>query len=245
MAAMFVLFTDFGVEGPYVGQMKAVLSRDAPGLPAVELMSDVPAFNTRAASHLLAALAPELPAGTVFVCVVDPGVGTATRRPVLLTADRRRFVGPDNGLFDTLAARSVQPAWWEILWRPERLSATFHGRDLFAPVAAALARGVAVPGQPITRPREAYAAAAEDLAEAIYVDGFGNVMTGIRAASVDEAARLEAGGHELGYARTFGEAPLGRAFWHKNSIGLVEISVNQGRAASQLGLEVGSPVKLA
>src|SRR5713226_6592440 len=144
---MIVLFTDFGLHGPYTGQMKAVLHRMAPGTPVIDLFADAPAGNPKASAYLLAAYAAWFPAGTVFLCVVDPGVG-GTRPPVMLEADGRRYVGPGNGLFELVERRAGQTRRFDIDWKPERLSASFHGRDLFAPVAAMLARGEPPPGQP-------------------------------------------------------------------------------------------------
>src|SRR5215471_11036911 len=126
---MIVLFTDFGLHGPYTGQMKAVLHQMAAGIPAVDLFADAPAGNPKASAYLLAAYAAWFPAGTVFLCVVDPGVGGA-RRGLIVEADERRYVGPDNGLFELVLRRAAQPQCWEITWRPAALSASFHGRDL-------------------------------------------------------------------------------------------------------------------
>jgi len=99
---MIVLFTDFGWEGPYVGQLKAALIRDGSGLPIVDLMHDAPAFNPRASAYLLAALVEEFPLGTVFLGVVDPGVGDPQRRPAVVHADGRWFVGEAAGVQDFL-----------------------------------------------------------------------------------------------------------------------------------------------
>jgi S-adenosylmethionine hydrolase len=142
---MIVLFTDFGLEGPYTGQMKAVLHRTAPGIAIIDLFADASAGNPRASAYLLAAYAAWFPAGTVFVCVVDPGVGSE-RPAVMVEADGRWYVGPGNGLFEILQRRAERTRCWEIDWKPERISASFHGRDLFAPVAAMLARGDSPPG---------------------------------------------------------------------------------------------------
>ncbi|MDH3597421.1 MAG: SAM-dependent chlorinase/fluorinase, partial [Rhodospirillales bacterium] len=144
---MIVLFTDFGLDGPYVGQMKAVLHAEAPGVPLIDLMADAPAFDARAAAYLLAAYAPAFPAGCVFLAVVDPGVG-GPRLPLAVEADARWFVGPDNGLLAPTARRAEAARTWQVTWRPDRLSASFHGRDLFAPVAARLALGEEPPGSP-------------------------------------------------------------------------------------------------
>src|SRR5580693_4870573 len=138
---MIVLFTDFGLHGPYTGQMKAVLHRMAPDVPAVDLFADAPVGDPRASAYLLAAYAAWFPAGTVFLCIVDPGVGGA-RAPVIVEADGRCYVGPENGLFELVLRRAQHTRCYEITWLPSSLSMSFHGRDLFAPVAAMLARGV-------------------------------------------------------------------------------------------------------
>ncbi len=137
---MIVLFTDFGSAGPYVGQMRAVLVRAAPDVPVIELFSDAPAFNAKASAYLLAAYCAEFEPGTVFLAVVDPGVG-GPREAIALEADGRWYVAPDNGLLALVARRADAAQWWRITWRPANLSASFHGRDLFALVAARLARG--------------------------------------------------------------------------------------------------------
>jgi S-adenosylmethionine hydrolase len=256
---MIALFTDFGLEGPYIGQMKAVLHRLAPAVPVIDLFADLPPFDAQAAAYLLAALAPELPTGTVFLCVVDPGVG-GPRRPAVVEADGRLYVGPDNGLFEAVVRRAAAARWWEIVWRPERLAPSFHGRDLFAPVAARLARGARLPDEPPLAPADddgepplgtARPLAElrrpdwpDELARVVYVDRFGNAMTGVRAASLDPAAMLGVGRHRLRHARTFSDVATGAAFWYANANGLVEIAVNQGRADAMLGIAVGARVSV-
>jgi S-adenosylmethionine hydrolase len=240
---MIVLFTDFGLNGPYTGQMKAVLYREAPGTAVLDLFADAPAGNPRAAAYLLAAYAAWFPAGTVFLCVVDPGVG-GSRPPVVVEADGRRYVGPGNGLFELVRRRAGEVRSWEIDWRPERLSASFHGRDLFAPVAAMLARGASVPGRLVTSEADRRPDWPDDLAEIVYVDHYGNVLTGMRAVVVPRAVELEANGRPLRRAKTFSDLPPGTAFWYENSNGLVEIAVNQGRADRDLGLTVGTEITI-
>lgn len=238
---MIVIATDFGNEGPYLGQMKAVLLREAPAIPVIDLFADLPSFAIQPAAYLLAAYVGEFPPGTVFLCVVDPGVGSA-RAPVVLRADGRWYVGPDNGLFNVIAQRAADVAWWNITWRPDYLSRSFHGRDLFAPVAARIARGDAVPGvvaDPATRTQEHWP---PDLAQVIYIDHFGNAMTGIRVEHLDAGGLLESSGHLLHQAGTFSDVQPGTAFWYGNANGLVEIAVNQGRADRVLGLQVGDRV---
>ncbi|MBP2229757.1 S-adenosylmethionine hydrolase [Azospirillum agricola] len=238
---MIVLFTDFGLSGPYTGQVKAVLAQQAPGVPVIDLFADAPVFDPQLSAYLLAAYAPAFPAGGVFVCVVDPGVGT-DRRPLVVEADGRFFVGPDNGLFELVRRRAASFRAWSIDWQPERLSASFHGRDLFAPVAARLATGrevarTALPDAAVARPDWP-----DELPRIVYVDVYGNAMTGLRAATLAEDAVLTAGGWAVLRGRTFADAAPGEALWYGNSNGLAEIAVNRGRADVGLGLRVGADV---
>lgn len=235
---MIVIATDFGCEGPYLGQMKAVLMREAPTVPVINLFCDLPAYDIEAAAYLLAAYVEEFPEGTVFLCVVDPGVGGA-RRAAAVQADGRWYVGPDNGLFNVIAARAKQLRWWDITWRPERLSQSFHGRDLFAPVAARIARREPVPGAAVDPAARLLRGWPADLFRIVYVDHYGNLMTGIRADGMNETHMVKAGGVRLARAGTFSEVPPGTAFWYANANGLLEIAVNQGRACDVLGLTVG------
>ncbi len=239
-APLILLFTDFGIGGPYVGQVKAVLSARIAEVRMIDLMHDAPAHDPRAAACFLAAMLPDSPTASSFLVVDDPGVGTEARRPVVVQADGRWFVGPGNGIFNVVAARAGEVSRWNITWTPEReLSASFHGRDLFAPVAAMLARGEAPPGVPAEAPAPTDAWP-DDLREVIYIDRFGNAMTGMRASSAIKFETLSVNGTSLRRARTFGDVPRGEGFWYANSIGLVEIAVNQGRASNALGLDVGT-----
>lgn len=238
---MLILFTDFGSEGPYVGQLHTVLRHAAPGIPIIDLMHDAPAHDPRAAAYLLAALAPFMPEGCTCVAVVDPGVG-GSRLPLVVRADGRSFVGPGNGLFELVMRRAERASAEIIDWSPPQLSHSFHGRDLFAPVAAMLATGLE---PPLRAAAERHGADwPDDLPEAIYTDRFGNVMTGLRAASIDAGAIVVAGDTRLRAAATFVDVPPGRPFWYENSLGLVEIAVNRGSAARTLGLEVGDAIEI-
>src|SRR4249920_34498 len=125
-----ILFTDFGADDLYVGQVEAMLDRYAPGVRVIHLLHEAPPFNVRAAAHLLAALARGLP-GHVFLGVVDPGVGS-DRGAVVLRADGSWYVGPDNGLFAVIAARAASKSVWRIAGHPPGASPSFHGRDVFA-----------------------------------------------------------------------------------------------------------------
>jgi S-adenosylmethionine hydrolase len=237
---MIVLFTDFGLDGPYTGQMKAVLHRMAPGVPVIDLCADAPVGDPKASAYLLAAYAAWFPAKTIFLCVVDPGVG-GERPALIVEADARWYVGPGNGLFELVQRRAARTRRWDVTYAPERLSASFHGRDLFAPVAAMLARGDDPPGRPRSDAADRRPDWPDDLAEIVYVDHYGNAMTGLRASTLTPEARLAVAGRMLERATTFGDRPPGTAFWYENSNGLAEIAVNQGRADA-LGLAVGSAV---
>jgi S-adenosyl-L-methionine hydrolase (adenosine-forming) len=236
---MIVLFTDFGEVGPYVGQVKAVLERDAPGIPVIDLLHDAPMFQARASSYLLASLIDVFPPNVVFLCVVDPGVG-GSRAPAIIRADGRQYVGPDNGLFEVVMRRSNEKSFRRITWQPDSLSASFHGRDLFAPVAAKLARGDGVPSEERPEHEARRPHWPDELEEIIYLDTFGNAMTGVRAKTVPTNSVMVVNGHRLGRARTFSDLPEGSAFWYENSSGLVEFAVNQGEAKATLGIDVGS-----
>lgn len=240
---MIALFSDFGLHGPYTGQMKAVLHQMAPGIPVIDLFANAPAGNPKASAYLLAAYAAWFPAKTVFLCVVDPGVG-GTRPSIILEADNRWYVGPGNGLFELIQRRAAVTRSWDIDWTPGRFSASFHGRDLFAPVAGMLARGDAPPGRPSDDGADRRTDWPDELCEVVYVDHFGNAMTGVRAVTLPPNARLAAAGRILLRARTFSDLPPGTAFWYENSNGLAEIAVNEGRADRALGLLIGTPVEL-
>jgi S-adenosylmethionine hydrolase len=238
---VIVLFTDFGVRDPYVGQLKARLAEHAPGHVVVDLLHEVPDFNPHAGAHLLAAFAPVFQPGCVFLAVVDPGVGTP-RDAVVLMAGGRWFVGPDNGLLSVVAARCADTRLWHITWRPEGLSATFHGRDLFALIAGDIARGEF----PTDKLRPADKLNVEfdggDLARVIYIDHYGNAWTGVRAVSAD--ARVSAAGEPFQHSDSFGFVGKGEGFWFINSVGLLELAVNRGSAAEAFGLKVGDAVQV-
>ena len=211
-------------------------------MPVVDALHDAPDFGIEPAAHLLAVLAPEYPRGSTFLAVVDPGVG-GKRDAIVIRADGHTFVGPDNGLLSILWQRARTRKCFRIAWRPKRLTASFHGRDLFAPVAATLAAR-RVPGDWLAAKRAPEVLLDDDdLARVIYVDHYGNCMTGIRAKGLSQDAQLLVGSRVLRFARTFEGAPA--AFWYENSLGLVEVSVARGNAARVLGLRVGRAIRIA
>jgi S-adenosylmethionine hydrolase len=235
-----VLFTDFGPSGPYIGQMESVLRLAAPNVPVINLLSNAPTADPRLSSYLLAALRHSFPKDSIFLAIVDPGVG-GERKAVVLQADGQFFVGPDNGLFNAVAVQSQKTQWSEIVWRPERCSISFHGRDVFAPVAAKLAANEAGGFlQPFDR--NDLNDCPHDLAEIIYFDHYGNAMTGLRYCELHAGRTLITNGMLIEQADTFSAVEERQAFWYKNSSGLVEIAVNKGRAEELLGLKLGMPV---
>ena len=241
---MILLFTDYGWADPYVGQVKAVLASEAPGVPVIDLLHGAPDFNAHAGAHLLDALCRSFPVGSVFFCVVDPGVGGA-RQAVVVEAGGCFYVGPDNGLLSVVAARASQARYWRIVWQPEGLSDTFHGRDLFAPIAGQIAAGKFPQDKLSASEKLEVEFDSADLPRIVYIDHFGNAWTGLRGGLMTGEARLEVKGKSLPYARTFSEAEKGEAFWHINSSGLVEIAANRASVAEMLGLKVGDKVSLA
>jgi S-adenosylmethionine hydrolase len=239
---MIAFFTDFGCCGPYVGQMHAAVRGLFPTVPIVDLFHDSPPYDVRAAACLLAAYSSQMPRRSVICAVVDPGVGTA-RAAVIVEADGRLFVGPDNGLFTLIVRRASLSRAHEVLWQPAALSATFHGRDLFAPVAAMLARGE----WPASRPTHLYVPKPDwpdNEARVLYVDRYGNGITGIRASSVTATQTLSVAGMLLPRAHTFADVARLTPFWYENANGLAEIAVREGSAAVRLPLQVGDEVLL-
>lgn len=246
MTAPIFLFTDFRTDGPYVGQMHGAIYATWPEARIVDLMHDAPAMDPMASSYLLAAVLEDLPADAMVVAVVDPGVGSA-REALLVEADDRCLIGPDNGLFEIALRRASRVARFTLQWRPERLSASFHGRDLFAPAAARWAMGrkpACVPALP-NPPSRPGADWPDDLAQILYIDGYGNAMTGLRASALKDPVRVTLpDGTSPPRARTFSDVPDRFGFWYENSLGLVEIAVNGGSAAEKYGLRVGDTIDI-
>ena len=244
---MIFVFTDFGRDGPYMGQMEAVLRRGAPHVPVITLLADAPAFDVRGSAYLLSAYTRDVARDDVVLCIVDPGVGTA-REAIVMRAGGRWFVGPDNGLLTMVARRAGPCEFWRITWRPEILSVSFHGRDVFAPVAALLASGgIAAAADrllPIALTQVEQPDWPEQYAVIITFDRYGNAVTGIDVSSVNPGDTIACGRHSIGSATTFGAVPPGQAFWYGNSSGLLEIAVNQGSARIELDLKAGAAVHI-
>jgi len=237
---LIYLFTDFGFNGPYVGQIKTVLYEQAVDAKVIDLMHDAPVFNSRAAAHFLAASVLSLATKSIVLGVVDPGVGSA-RKGVALYADSRWYVGPDNGLFDVIASRASEFQWYEITYKNMNASCSFHGRDVFSPVAAMLHNRIELSEflLPIKTHNQTQA---DDLFEVIYIDHFGNLMTGIRALNFELSKQLVIDGTNISYAHIFSDVKKGEAFYYENSQGLLEIAVNSGSAEKVFGAAIGDVI---
>jgi S-adenosylmethionine hydrolase len=236
------LLTDFG-DGPYVGQMLLRLSALAPKVAALSLISDLPQYRPDLAGCLLPGLQAGMPNGTLYCCVVDPGVGS-DRALLAARSGLDWWLGPDNGLLMPLLRIKEDAVLYRLRWRPERLSASFHGRDWFVPAAARLALGDPVDMERIARDAIVGADWPAQRACVCYVDAFGNLITGLAADSLPANAELQAGQRRLKAARTFSEVSIGEAFWYRNAFDLVEIAVNQGRADQVLDLGLGAPIEV-
>jgi hypothetical protein len=258
-ARIITLLTDFGSRDAFVGAMKGVILGIAPEVCLVDLTHDIPPQDILAGALVLRSAVPYLPAGSVHVAVVDPGVGS-TRRAILVETDGGLLVGPDNGVL-ALAATRLERRCVRALeneaWFRHPVSSTFHGRDVFAPVAAHLARGEdpaavgpSVDGM-VELPLPPVHASEERIdGEVIYVDAFGNLMTNIDAAALARfpAAQLSVtirGTLVTGLAMAYAAVPAGAAVALVNSWGVLEIAVRNGDAARLLAVGRGTPVTVA
>jgi S-adenosylmethionine hydrolase len=258
------LFTDYGWDDPYVAQLKGSIISIAPRVQILDLIHSVTPFSVEEGSYLLDQAASEFPSGTIFVAVVDPQVGTE-REPILLETARGKFyIGRDNGLFTGVINREGYTAAWKLdkpeYFRPGAVSSTFHGRDIFGPVAAHLAAGVdpARMGTPlksisIISARESAVSGGTISAQVEHIDRFGNVILNIRQDG-DVSSKLKEGNLVkilVGRAsfsgplvKTYGEVAKGRLLLLYGSSGFLEISVNQGSAASRMKVEPGMVIFL-
>jgi S-adenosylmethionine hydrolase len=243
------LLTDFGTTDSYVAEIKGVLLSTAPAAVLVDVTHLVPPGDIRAGAYLLGRAWHRFPPGTIHLSVVDPGVGT-NRIALALRAHDHWFVGPDNGLFTPV----IHDTEVEIveLRIPRDASPTFHGRDLFAPAAAALACGVPLHslGRPFTGvpQRLVYTEPRYEgksvLGEIVYVDRFGTLVTNLSTELVPPYASIEVEGLDLGpLRRTFGDVPTGGLLAYVGSDGAIEVAVRDGSAARRLGLGVGGRVR--
>jgi S-adenosylmethionine hydrolase len=247
-ASVVALLTDFGHRDPYVGVMKGVILGICPGARIVDLCHEIPSQDIPAAARVLAANAGYFPEGTVFVAIVDPGVGS-DRAAVAARSGDRFFVGPDNGIFGMLdVERAVEVRNRAVMLQP--VSRTFHGRDVFAPAAAHLARGVKLDylGPKIERLRgltlpEPRATRAGTVGEIVWVDRFGNLITNIPADRFKEGAAVRLGRRWVGkVVKTYASVKPGQLAAVVGSSGTLEIAVRDGDAQRVTGAAVGAQV---
>jgi S-adenosylmethionine hydrolase len=252
---LITLTTDFGVRDPFVGVMKGVILGICPEARLVDLTHEISPQDIRGGQLALEGAVGFFPPGTIHLAVVDPGVGSS-RRPLALESGGQRFVGPDNGLFTFALAA---PGWTAVTletaaYRLPEVSWTFHGRDVFAPAAAHLARGVALAElgpaardlvlQPLPVARREGASL---LGEVLGADRFGNLITSIMVAQLAEEPRVavEVAGQSLGAPRgSYVEGEPGRAAPILGSQGRLEIFVREGDARALLGAGPGTPVRV-
>ena len=260
-APCIALLTDFGVDDWYVGVMKGVFAQRAPGVPLLDVSHAVAPGDIRAGAFVLENARPWYPAGTVFLVVIDPGVGTK-RRPIAVRAQEHYFVGPDNGVLtpaltlDGAESRLIDPTELGI----ETLSKTFHGRDLFSPTAAHLAvtGEFASIGEVVTDairldPGRLLVSHDRLVGQIVYVDRFGNCITDITAEQLEQfrgdhdaaALQVRVGGAWIhGAVDTYGRVDEGELCALVGSSGRLEIAVRLGDASEQLGLQSGDSVEV-
>ncbi|MDE2757484.1 MAG: SAM-dependent chlorinase/fluorinase [Acidobacteriota bacterium] len=247
---VITLTTDFGVEDPYVGMMKAVILSIAPDVRIVDLTHGIRSHDVTEAALVIGSSHAYFPKGAIHVVVVDPGVGSR-RRPLLVATEHAYFVAPDNGVLSQIYAGSARMACLELTARQffhHPVSQTFHGRDVFAPVAAWLSRGVEperfgslVENRVTLRLPEVRKSGRDGLAGTILrVDKFGNLVTNLRADKYQERLQagkfmLSIGGHRIDrLCRSYRESKDSEPFVIWGSLGLLEISCNQASAARRL-----------
>jgi S-adenosyl-L-methionine hydrolase (adenosine-forming) len=260
MSLPIFLLTDFGTRDAYVGQVKAVIAGIAPGAPVIDLSHEVAPFDIEHGAWLLDASLPFLPERAVVMAVVDPGVGSA-RKELVAPSGGRFFVGPDNGVLSSAFPEEVREGQTpgaldvrelcEPQFRRTSVSATFHGRDIFAPAAAHLANGVDYRffGPPVPAPVILAACCGQPAGlgelrgRVIHIDRYGNLITTIHSSQLFPRFSLDVAGHTIDtHVRTFSDAPEGLPFCHVDSSGYVAVAVNRGSAARELGIERNDPV---
>ncbi len=250
MRPLVVLLTDFGHHDPYVGQMKGAILRHAPDAVLIDLCHEIRAHDTRQAAFMLEASHVHFPGATIFVCVIDPGVGTE-RGLLLAQWDGRWFLAPDNGLLNFL--RCHPAVWWKLPAPPAETSRTFHGRDILAPLAARLARGE----HPDTlgvrfQPEQAATPTADRMARietdtiqcrVVHVDRFGNCLLNLPIQPIHATWRLTQG-QNVDHTETYADIAPGRIGLLAGSQGVMELAMNQTSCASHLGLAPGDTITL-
>jgi S-adenosylmethionine hydrolase len=254
-APLITLTTDFGTRDGFVAQMKGVILRIKPQARLLDVTHDIEPFSVLEGALVLKGISPHFPGGTIHLAVVDPGVGSK-RRGIVLYAEEQTYVGPDNGLFSLVVPEGKVCETREIQ-NPDYMlpepHPTFHGRDIFAPVAAHLSAGKPfeevgpLVHDPIMLDIPAVKENAEGLeGSVIYVDRFGNLTSNIDNTKLSKMVGTVFVGNVTirGLSRFFGEGPKGEAIALINSFGLLEIAINQGNAAQVLGIGKDEAVRV-
>lgn len=257
---IITLTTDFGLKDPYVAEMKAVILNISPNTKIVDITHQIEKFNIRMGAYVLAAASSYFPKGTIHVVVVDPGVGTR-RKAILIQTKQGYFVGPDNGVL-VLAAESQGIEHVYKITNPKlklpKISNTFHGRDIFAPAAAHLAKGTPPsefgPGiHKIVTPKFAKITRRKGglIGEIIHIDGFGNIVTNFSEKELESMGikgmvniKLKNTRLKLKLCRAYAEVEAQKPLAIIGSHNFLEISVNQGNAADTFKTKVGDKVTL-
>jgi S-adenosylmethionine hydrolase len=251
---IITLTTDFGLADHYVGTMKGVLLSGCPEGQIVDITHDIPPFALYAGAYAIDQAAPYFPPGTIHVVVVDPGVGTS-RKPLLVEALGQLFIAPDNGVLSLIVARDSGAICREAanrrLWLPGP-SSTFHGRDVFTPLAAALASGTARPED--AGPTIAKIELLPDIdpmetepgvwcGKVLSIDRFGNLITNFKV--LRGSFSLTIGNSDITeFRQTFGEAAEGLIFAYPGSSGYLEVGMNRRSAAALLQVGPGDNITL-
>lgn len=252
MHPLIVLLTDFGHTDPYVGQLKGAVLRTAPHLSIVDLCHEVHPHNIDQASFLLRASREHFPVGSIFICVVDPGVGSG-RALILARQDGRYFLAPDNGLLSFLLDEDAD--WWRIETGPETVGSTFHGRDILAPAAARLATGekpgalgaALDPSLVLRRPASLALLAADSIeCTVLHVDRFGNCLLNLPVSQFEPGGQVwDLGqGRQATEVRTYAALAPGQIGLLAGSQGVVELALNQDSCALRLNLVPGRSIRL-
>ena len=258
------LLTDYGTQDHYVGELQGVILSINPKAQLVSITHEVPNYDIRDGSYILATAAKGFPPGTIFVGVVDPGVGSKRRAIIVETLDKKYFVGPDNGLFtDVIRSYGVKRAFeiTNVLWyRTSAISSTFHGREIFGPAAAHLSRGEKIEeaGAPVTdlqkfQRTDAVLSAGRIRGEILHRDRYGNLITNI-AADILAKASWRTGmdfdftvGSQTArakFADRYSAVPKGNFVIILNSQGRLEIARHLASAADSLGTSVGDTLEV-
>jgi S-adenosylmethionine hydrolase len=255
--------SDFGHKDPYVAEMKAVILSINSQVNIVDISHEIEKFNIRMGAYILASVVPFFPQNTIHVAVVDPGVGTK-RYPIIVETNRSLFVGPDNGLL-LLAAHNE-----EILnvysinntnFMQTKISKTFHGRDIFAPTAAYLTKGIkpSIFGSRIKNYffpdfAETYLEKGELFGEIMYIDDFGNIISNISRGNLEHSnihnvdsllITLKDKTLNIPFCSAYGEVPVGSPLVLIGSNDFLEVAINQGNASNDFNVDVGDLFRIA